>query len=113
MLETELEVQQVGNASSFPFKTDTGVPQGNSASVVEFTYYLAMSLKDRPNEEHNINEHNYCLRNQERVKVSVAMRKKESCTQYSKITRENCVGINMEYADDMTEVTTEYKLLST
>ena len=50
LLGTELMVQ-VGKSRSSIFKTDTGAPQGDCCSGQEFTYYLAKSLVEKPDEE--------------------------------------------------------------
>ena len=44
LLETELSVR-CGRELSDPFKTDTGAPQGDCLSAIEFTYYLAKTLE--------------------------------------------------------------------
>ena len=101
MLNTKLQVR-CGNSLSDVFHTDTGVPQGDSLSANQFTFYLAKALNpDIPNEEHNyanltdtrksmqiLNEHNY----------STAINDK--------------VNINQEYADDLSIVTTNPNTIS-
>ena len=59
LLGTKLTVQ-VGKHRSQIFETDTGAPQGDCSSGVEFTYYLAKSIEEKENVEHNIYKHNYC-----------------------------------------------------
>ena len=88
MLNVELSVRCGREKSDF-FPTDTGVPQGDGYSANEFTYYLADSLNT---EEHS--DHNYCL-------------------PYSNMDHNYAasidtveVDLDMEYADDITYVTT-------
>ena len=59
LLGTELIVQ-VGKSRSSIFNTDTGAPQGDCCKGrgQEFTYYLAKSLKEKPEEEHNMQTRN-------------------------------------------------------
>ena len=65
------------NTLSNVFETDIGAPQGDCASALQFTYYLAKTLEparsnqlaDHPHAEQNIGssipdhviEHNYCV----------------------------------------------------
>ena len=87
------------NTLSKVFETDTGGPQGDSASALHFTYYLDKTLKparsnqlaDHPYAEQNvrsnipnhITEHNYCVINQK-----------------------DQIDIDMKYADNISKVIT-------
>ena len=89
------------NTLSGVFQTDTGAPQGGCASALQFTYYLAKTLEparssqlaDHPYAEQNvrssipdhITEHNYCV-----------------------ITQKDQIDIDMEYADDISKVTSNH-----
>ena len=84
LLNVELSVK-CGNAESTFFKTDTGVPQGDCASANEFTFYLARALENDDESEilaSHQSEHNYSMQNQ--------------------LIH---LDINQEYADDMSEIT--------
>ena len=91
LLNTELTVRCGKDMSSF-FKTDTGVPQGDSFSALQFTYYLAIALLDE--EEHE--EHNY----------AVIINPTSIEHAYATSTENVEVDIDMEYADDLTNATT-------
>ena len=89
------------NTLSNVFETDTGAPQGDCASALQFTYYLAKTLEptrsnqlaDHPHAEQKIRssipdhiiEHNYCV-----------------------ITQKDQIDIDMEYADDISKVTSNH-----
>ena len=114
LLGTELVVQ-VGNPRSLSFKTDTGAPQGDCMSGIEFTYYLARPLKEKSNDEHNVNEHNYCKETQIEILNEKNEYEKEPIDYNQKVLEKknacNFVDINMEYAEDMTEVTRDKKII--
>ena len=92
MLNIELAVKCERETSPF-FKTDTGVPQGDGYSANEFTYYLANSQYQQQHIDHDyaavlrVIDHDYA--------------KLESAVE---------VDIDMEYADDITYLTTCKKL---
>ena len=95
MLNTELRVR-CGSSLSEAFETDTGVPQGDSLSANQFTYYLAKALKI-DNKHHN--DHDY-------TSYTQALAKQIS-TEHN-YTRSICntIDINQEYADDISIITT-------
>ena len=92
------------NTLSKVFETNTGGPQGDCASALHFTYYLDKTLKlarsnqlaDHPHAEqnvrssipHRITEHNYPL-----------------------ITQKDEIDIDMEYAHDISKVTSNHSSL--
>ena len=89
------------NTLSEEFETGTGAPQGDGASALQFTNYLAKTveparsnqLADHPYPEQNIRpsipdhitEHNYCV-----------------------ITQKDQIHIDMEYADDISKITSNH-----
>ena len=89
------------NILSKVFEIDTGAPQGDCASALQFTYCIAKTLEparsnqlaDRPYAEQNvrssipdhITEHNHCI-----------------------ITRKDQIDIDVEYADDISKVTSNH-----
>ena len=58
MLNVNLQVK-INSEKSEMFVTDTGAPQGDSKSVIEFIVYLANSIQDISNEVTTIKEHDY------------------------------------------------------
>ena len=64
MLEVSLQVR-CGDSLSDTFQTDTGTPQGDSASANIFTYCLAKSLGDRTPAIHDHQYHHQEVRNNE------------------------------------------------
>ena len=69
------------------FKTDTGAPQGDCASANIFTFYLAKSLHNMKNYEHDYN------------KVIQKRQKHLEEHNYNKQEQINHININLEYAD--------------
>ena len=86
MLEVLLSLR-CGNSLSETFVTDTGTPQGDCASANNFTYYLAKSLGERTStlQPDQLAEHSY-----------------HTCTQIDHI------NLELEYADDITKVTSDH-----
>ena len=97
LLNTELAVRCGPEMSPF-FKTDTGVPQGDGYSTTEFTYYLAHSLE--PEREHEDHPYGEQLNTQHATEHT-----------YITTTNEVDVDIDMEFADDLTELSTSKELL--
>ena len=97
MLDVELTVRCGKEMSAF-FKTDTGVPQGDGYSANEFTYYLANSLSDQ-----TIIDHDYA------APVSIHMFTDHD---YAALEESIELDVDMEYADDITYVTTCGKLFT-
>ena len=90
MLNVELSVKCGHYRSNF-FQTDTGAPQGDCASANEFTFYLAKSLEINE----NLIENNLVER-----KPSILEEHN-----YSKPNHIKHININQEYADDISEIT--------
>ena len=103
LLGTELIVQ-VGKSRSSIFKTDTGAPQGDCCSGQEFTYYLAKSLEEKPDEEH-------IMQTREEQSHCNEVQKRKDCEKPSQEKEIDNVEINMEYADDITIATTDKKVI--
>ena len=87
-------------------------------SRTEFTYYLAKTLQDKPNVEHNLHQHNYCIKNHTEV-ISNKSDYKCILVEHNYCSSENeykttCknIDINMEYADDMTEARTNKHIIN-
>ena len=100
MLEVSLQVR-CGDSLSDTFQTDTGTPQGDSASANIFTYYLAKSLGDRTPAIHDHQYHHQEVRNNE-IPDELTEHNYSICTQVEH------VNIEMEYADDLSKVTSDY-----
>ena len=95
LLNVELSVK-CGNHTSKYFITDTGAPQGDCASANEFTYYLAKTLQNN----HCDYEHDYVELHRPSIK--------SQCLQehnYSRYITSNHISISQEYADDISEIT--------
>ena len=92
MLNVELSVKCGLHHSNY-FKTDTGAPQGDCASANIFTFYLAKSLHNMKNYEHDYN------------KVIQKRQKHLEEHNYNKQEQINHININLEYADDISEIT--------
>ena len=104
LLQTKLQVR-VGNEVSEVFQTDTGVPQGDGFSAVEFTFYLARALKHIETYKHNIYEHNYGITIEQRIiapKYEI-----NNVIESNGQPKNDNVDIEMQYADDLTEDTTD------
>lgn len=108
LLQTQLQVR-VGNELSEVFQTDTGVPQGDGFSAVEFTFYLARALKHIETYKHNIYEHNYGIT----IEQQIIAPKYEinNVIESNGQPKNDNVDIEMQYADDLTEVTTDYGIV--
>ena len=90
MLQTKLRIQ-CDNSLSDIFDTNTGVPQGDGLSANEFTYYLAKTLQPKHD------DHNYCKLHPVPTNVLHDHAYSRKCSNFT---------INMEYADDLTAVST-------
>ena len=96
MLNVELAARCGPETSAF-FKTDTGVPQGDGYSANAFTFYLANSLDEPQHCDHSyaappkieMSDHNYAA-SIDNVEID----------------------LDMEYADDLTYITTCAKLFT-
>ena len=96
LLDTKLMVQCGSSTSEF-FETNTGVPQGDSLSANQFTFYLAQTLMERETLFNNQIELTITQQN-DMVKVN-------HDHSYAKEI-DNSVNINQEYADDMSTIST-------
>lgn len=96
MLEVEISVK-CGNAQSDFFPTDTGAPQGDCLSAIEFTFYLAETLKR--NEKIAKEDHTYCTKEEQPRSMIYTEHS------YTKVKKEH-IEINQEYADDISQITT-------
>ena len=89
------------NTLSEIFETDTGAPQGDYVSAVQFTYYLAKTLE--PARSNQLADHPYAEQN---VRSSIPDHVAEH--NYCVITQKDQIGIDMEYADDISKVTSNH-----
>ena len=86
-----------GGTQGFFFKTDTGAPQGDCLSAIEFTFYLAKTLQEKPMIE---GDHTYCKQEPQILEQHIEEHN------YSHIRRKH-IDINQEYADDISEITSD------
>ena len=100
MLEVSLSVR-CGNTIGEIFVTDTGAPQGDCASANEFTFYLAKSLGDSTP---SILDHHYIQQNIQENEIPTILQEHN----YFEFTQKAQITIEMEYADDMSEITSDY-----
>ena len=84
------------------FDTDTGTPQGDCASANEFTYFLAKFLQQR---EAQILDHHY-IKQHNIVQHSFPDAYTER--NYAIIPQTKHLNLDMQYADDMCKVSTDY-----
>ena len=101
MLGVKLQVK-CGEELSESFQTDTGGPQGDSSSANEFTFYLAKALDDsynmrRPTPQQH--DHNYSKPQQIFTNTD---------HDYCKSTPKEHFQVDMQYADDISELNTNY-----
>ena len=89
------------NTVSEAFETNTGTPQGNCASALQFTYYLAKTLE--PAGSNQLADHPYAERN---IRSSIPDHITEH--NYCAITQKDQIDIDMEYADDISKVTSNH-----
>ena len=99
LLNVKLSVR-CGNELSEPFQTDTGAPQGDCCSATEFTFYLAKTLELHYNRKAQIAEHDYALQS------TFSQPNHMTEHDYAAKIQQRHFDINMEYANDITEVTT-------
>ena len=92
LLNTKITVR-CGDHKSEPFGTNTGVPQGDSLSANEFTFYLGRTLPE------NLSQ---TLNNQQPLQLIPALQNDHA---YSK-QPDNSYNVNQEYADDMSFLST-------
>ncbi len=95
MLEVSLSVR-CGDFLSDPFQTDTGTPQGDCASANSFTFYLAKALENQLPTLHVHQNHLNAIPDH-LTELS-----------YSIQTQIEHINIEMEYADDLSKITSDY-----
>ena len=81
--------------------TNVGTPQGDCASALLFTLYLAKSLQDQRAEHEE--EHNYARPNERKDELTPAHLQDHN---YHKILPKNSINIDQQYADDISYATT-------
>ena len=101
MLNTKLRVR-CGSSISEIFQTNTGVPQGDSLSANQFTFYLAKALQI---ENKTQNDHDYTSYNTQTRKIISLDHN------YSK-QQNNSINIDQEYADDISVITTNINTIN-
>ena len=89
------------NTLSEVFKTDTGGPQGDCASALQFTYYLAKTLE--PAISNQLADH---LHAEQNARSSIPDHITEH--NYCGITQKDQIGIDMEYAGHVSKVTSNH-----
>ena len=102
MLEVSLAVK-CGDTISETFNTDTGAPQGDCASANIFTYYLAKSLGEKPSDQ-GLHDHQYCSKNITNNEIPDEIIEHN----YTSQTQIQHIDIDMEYADDISKITSDY-----
>ena len=99
MLLKDVKIQvKVGKEKGEKIITNTGVPQGDCASAILFTLYLANSLKK---EESIRNDHNYSKK-----ETSYKNILPEHLLDHSYSKELEYINIDQQYADDITWITT-------
>ena len=101
MLNTKLRVRCRTSISEI-FQTNTGVPQGDSLSANQFTFYLAKALQI---ENKTQNDHDYTSYNTQTRKIISLDHN------YSK-QQNNSINIDQEYADDISVITTNINTIN-
>ena len=101
MLEVSLVIQ-CGVSISGPFHTDTGAPQGDFASTNSFTYYLAKSFEVQ-NPDAIIHDHHY-----HQSVTSHEIPDELTEHNYAQPTQIQHFDIKMEYADDLSKLTSDH-----
>ena len=101
MLNTKLRVR-CGSSISEIFQTNTGVPQGDSLSANQLTFYLAKPLQI---EHKTQNDHDYTSYNTQTRKIISLDHN------YSK-QQNNSINIDQEYADDISVITTNIDIIN-
>ena len=94
LLNTQLRMR-CGTNKSEAFDTNTGVPQGDSLSANQFTYYLAQALKVTPAHI----DHNYTT-------YEIDMKRILKHDHDYSLKPNDAITINQEYADDISIITT-------
>ena len=102
MIEVSL-VALCGDSVIEPFHTDTGAPQGDCPSANSFTYYLPKSLKVQTPDA-IIQDHHY----HHQSITSHEIPDELSEHNYAQPTQMQHFNIEMEYADDLSKLTSDY-----
>ena len=89
------------NTLSKVFETNTAAPQGDCASALQYSYYLAKTLE--PARSNQLADHSYVEQN---VGSSISDHITER--NYRVIIQKDQIDIDMEYADDISKVTSNY-----
>jgi hypothetical protein len=92
---------RVGRKLGEPIITNIGTPQGDCASAILFTFYLAKSIQD--NRTSTENEHNYARPSDD--KEELLPQHLEDHTYY-RLHPDSSLNINQQYADDIGWATT-------
>ena len=101
LLNTQLKVK-CGSSISEVFKTNTGVPQGDSLSANEFTFYLAKALEVESSKHVDHDYTSYEIDTQKTVQHDHNYHSKPNDT----------ITIDQEYADDMSTMTTNSNIVA-
>ena len=101
MLEVTLSVR-CGRSFGKIFTTDTGAPQGDCASANSFTYYLAKSMPTKTLDM-QLHDHQY-----HHPLVNHSIPEELHDHDYCIVTQTEHLDLDMEYADDMTKLTSDY-----
>ena len=102
MIEVSLVVR-CGDSIIEPFHTDTGAPQGDCVRTNSFTYYLAKSIEVQTPDA-IIHDHHY--RHQSIASHGIPDELNEH--NYAQPTQIQHFNIEMEYADDLSKLTSDY-----
>ena len=102
LLEVKLAVK-CGNHTTEFFNSDTGAPQGDCASANQFTFYLAKSLQNIDNQT-SLYEYGYHQISHEKQPLPDQM----LVHNYSITTQKNQIDIDLQYADDISKITSNY-----
>ena len=101
LLNVKLEAR-CGKELSEPFTTYTGAPQGDCSSASQFTFFLPKTMEHYYNQNAYQLEHGYALR--KTINVPIHMEEHD----YAQGTLPQHFRINLEYADDLSVVTTNH-----
>ena len=93
---------KIEDATSHSFVTDTGGPQGDCCSATEFTLYLAKSLEKYYESKKAGTDHDY-IKTSNKNNINHI----EEHNYYTQ-TQTKHFNINMEYADDISKVSSDY-----
>ena len=100
MLNVNLQVK-IKNESSEIFQTDTGAPQGDAKSAIEFILYLANTIKELTNEITTNKEHDY-IKSYKPI-TSNHLADHDYCIN----TQKENFNIICKYADDISKASTD------